>query len=317
MAPAPARVAPVPAGQEAAGVTAGGELTSLLGPVRAGNAFEETVERLLTVIKLGVVPPGDRFPAERELAGLLGVSRITLREAIRALQQAGYVQSRRGRFGGTFVTYIRPAPDPGEARRIALADSAQLSDALAFRMALETGAAQVLAAADGDRGRHVLLERLTAVNKATPDDYRRLDTLFHLAIAELTGSTLLAAACADARMRLNDLLNAIPVLKHNIVHTAQQHTAIVDAILAGDPEGARAAVAEHLDGTGALLRGFLAAPTRPARPATPANRATRADRGSVTSPIAVPNQQMTAASQETQVASQEMRAASPDAGEAP
>jgi DNA-binding FadR family transcriptional regulator len=226
--------------------------------VRAGNAFEETVERLLTVIKLGVIPPGDRFPAERELAGLLGVSRITLREAIRALQQAGYVESRRGRFGGTFVTYTRPAPDPGEARRIALADSAHLADALAFRMALETGAAQVLAAADGDRGREVLLGRLAAVNQATPEDYRRLDTLFHLAIAELTGSALLAAACADARMRLNDLLNAIPVLKHNIVHTAQQHTAIVDAILAGDPERARCAVAEHLDGTGALLRGFLA-----------------------------------------------------------
>ena len=107
---------------------------------------------------------------------------------------------------------------------------------------------------------------LAAVNKATPEDYRRLDTLFHLAIAELTGSTLLAAACADARMRLNDLLNAIPVLKHNIVHTAQQHTAIVDAILVGDPERARCAVAEHLDGTGALLRGFLATPARPAGP---------------------------------------------------
>ena len=83
VAPAPARLA----GPEPAGPTAGTELTSLLGPVRAGNAFEETVERLLTVIKLGVIPPGDRFPAERELAGLLGVSRITLREAIRALQQ--------------------------------------------------------------------------------------------------------------------------------------------------------------------------------------------------------------------------------------
>ena len=127
-------------------------VSSLLGPVRAGNAFEETVERLLTVIKLGVVAPGDRFPAERELAGLLGVSRITLREAIRALQQAGYVESRRGRFGGTFVTYSRPAPDPGEARRIALADSAQLTDALAFRMALETGAAQVLATSTATAG---------------------------------------------------------------------------------------------------------------------------------------------------------------------
>jgi DNA-binding FadR family transcriptional regulator len=283
VAPVPAR----PAGPEAAAATAGGKLTSLLGPVRAGNAFEETVERLLSVIKLGVIPPGDRFPAERELAGLLGVSRITLREAIRALQQAGYVESRRGRFGGTFVTYIRPAPDPGEARRIALADSAQLADALAFRMALETGAALVLAAADGDRGREVLLERLAAVNKATPEDYRRLDTLFHLAIAELTGSTLLAAACADARMRLND-----PVLKHNIVHTAQQHTAIVDAILVGDPERARCAVAEHLDGTGALLRGFLATPTRPVRPATPASH------GTVAGPEVVASQEMTTAGQE-------------------
>src|SRR5262249_9876950 len=279
-------------------MTSGAELSSLLGPVRAGNAFEETVEPLLTVVKLGVVAPGERFPAERELAGLLGVSRITLREAIRALQQAGYVEPRRGRFGGTFVTYSRPAPDPGEVRRIALGGSDQLADAPAFRMALETGGAQVLAASDGDGGREVLLERLAAVNSASPEDYRRLDTLFHLAIAELTGSALLAAACADARMRLNDLLNAIPVLRHNIVHTAAQHTAIVDAILAGDPERARCAVAEHLDGTGALLRGFLAPPTRPARPVTPARP-------------------MTAAGREIPVSSQEMTADGQGGGEAP
>src|SRR5256886_5965535 len=145
MAPVPAR----PAGPEAAGTTAGGEFTSLLGPVRAGNAFEETVERLLSVIKLGVIPPGDRFPAERELAGLLGVSRITLREAIRALQQAGYVESRRGRLRGTLLTYITPPPDPGEARRVPLADSAQLPDAPAVRVAPETGAAPGPAAAHG------------------------------------------------------------------------------------------------------------------------------------------------------------------------
>lgn len=244
-------------------MTTGNELSALLGPVRAGNAFEETVERLLTVIKLGVVGPGERFPAERELAGLLGVSRITLREAIRALQQAGYVESRRGRFGGTFVTYTRPAPDPGEVRRIALEDPDRLADALTFRMAVETGAAQVLASSAGDRGRDVLLARLADVSQACPEDYRRMDTLFHLSIAELTGSSLLTAACADARMRLNDLLNAIPVLQHNIDHTADQHDEIVAAILAGDTERARNAVAEHLDGTGALLRGFLSAPSQP------------------------------------------------------
>lgn len=233
------------------------ELTAILGPVRAGNAFEETVERLLTVIKLGVVGPGERFPAERELAVLLGVSRITLREAIRALQQAGYVESRRGRFGGTFVTYTRPAPSRGELRRIALEDGDKLTDALTFRMAVETGAAQVAARSGGGRAPDLLLARLAAVNNAVPDEYRRMDTLFHLAIAELTGSSLLAAACADARMRLNDLLNAIPVLQRNIDHTAAQHSAIVDAILAGDVERVQRAVAEHLDGTGALLRGFL------------------------------------------------------------
>ena len=103
----------------------------------------------------------------------------------------------------------------------------------------------------------MLLARLAEVNGACPQDYRRLDTLFHLSIAELTGSSLLTAACADARMRLNDLLNAIPVLQRNIDNTAGQHTAIVTAILAGDADRARRAVAEHLDGTAALLRGFL------------------------------------------------------------
>ena len=240
----------------------GADLAALLGPVRAGNAFEETVERMLTVIKLGLVARGDRFPPERELAGLLGVSRLTLREAIRALQQSGYVESRRGRFGGTFVTYEQPPPDPGEARRIALEDGSKLTDALTFRLVVETGAAEVLAQSGGDGGRDVLLARLADLNSATPGDYRRLDTLFHLTIAELTGSSLLTAACTDARMRLNDLLNAIPVLRHNIDHTARQHTAIVEAILAGDAVRARRAVAEHLDGTAALLRGFLATPAR-------------------------------------------------------
>ncbi len=263
----------------------GTDLAALLGPVRAGNAFEETVERLLTVIKLGLVAYGNRFPPERELAGLLGVSRLTLREAIRALQLAGYVQSRRGRFGGTFVTYTRPAPDPKEVRRIALEDAGKLADALTFRLVVETGAAQVLAAQvpaepGGDHGRGILLARLDDLNNATPGDYRRLDTLFHLCIAELTGSSMLAAACTDARMRLNDLLNAIPVLQHNIHHTAEQHTAIAAAILAGDAEGARAAVAEHLDGTAALLRGFLATPARgTASPAQAAPRIRQVETG--------------------------------------
>src|SRR5512132_1788780 len=80
-------------------------------PIRTGNAFEEAVERVLHAIKLGVVTAGERLPPERDLAVRLGVSRVTLREAIKVLEQAGYVESVRGRSGGTFVTY-RATPGP-------------------------------------------------------------------------------------------------------------------------------------------------------------------------------------------------------------
>jgi DNA-binding FadR family transcriptional regulator len=235
------------------------QLVALLRPVRSGNAFEETVERLLQAIKLGVVGHGEKLPPERELAAQLGISRVTLREAIRALQDSGFLDVRRGRYGGAFVVYQPPHPRRGDLRRaVDRMRPGELADALAFRMAVDCGAAQVLASMElSPSGKAILERRLTDVNDATPADYRRLDTAFHLAIAELTGSFLLAAACADARLRVTDLLNAIPVLAPNIVHSAAQHAVIVAAILARDPEAARRAVAEHVEGTAALLRGFL------------------------------------------------------------
>jgi len=234
-------------------------LAALLRPVRAGNAFEETVERLLQAIKLGGVGYGEKLPPERELAALLGISRVTLREAIRALADSGYLEVRRGRYGGAFVTYRQPVPGQGDLREaVETMGPAEVADALTFRMAMDCGAAVTLASMElTDEQREVLRRRLADVNEAAPADYRRMDTAFHLSIAELTGSTLLTAACADARMRVTDLLNAIPVLGPNIEHSAAQHAAIVEAILAGDPDAARRAAMEHVEGTAALLRGFL------------------------------------------------------------
>ena len=60
-------------------------------PVRGGNAFEETLARLLQLIRLGIVAPGEALAPERELAARLEVSRDTVREAIKALAEAGYV----------------------------------------------------------------------------------------------------------------------------------------------------------------------------------------------------------------------------------
>ncbi|WP_336208301.1 FadR/GntR family transcriptional regulator [Nonomuraea sp. LPB2021202275-12-8] len=232
---------------------------TVLRPVRAGNAFEETVERLLQAIKLGVVAPGEKLPPERELAVQLGISRVTLRDAIRALQEAGYLDVRRGRYGGAFVIYVPPTPGAADLRKV-VADmgAADLADALTFRMAVECGAAQVLAASGLTPLQRATLERrLSDLDEASLADYRRLDTAFHLSIAELTGSSLLAAACADARLRVSDLLDAIPMLQANLDHAAAQHRAMVTAIVSGDPEAARCAVAEHLEGTAALLRAFL------------------------------------------------------------
>ena len=227
--------------------------------VRTGNAFEETVERLLEGVKLGVYAPGDRLPPERELTRRLGVSRITLREALRELAAAGYVETKRGRFGGTFIIRQPEPMVPDELTAAAARDMASgLDDALTFRRVVETGAADMAARASLSRQqRESLAECLAAMADAGPFGYRQADTRLHLAIADAAGSPLLTASVVEARVRLVDLLNAIPMLERNLEHADAQHTAIVRAILSGDPEKARRTMEEHVAGTAALLRGFL------------------------------------------------------------
>jgi DNA-binding FadR family transcriptional regulator len=225
--------------------------------VRTGNAFEETVERLLEGVKLGVYAPGDRLPPERELTRRLGVSRITLREALRELAAAGYVETKRGRFGGTFIIRQPEPLVPDELTRTAR-DMVELDDALVFRRVVETGAAEMAARASLSRQqRESLAESLAAMQEAGSFGYRQADTRLHLAIADAAGSPLLTASVVEARVRLVDLLNAIPMLERNLEHANVQHTAIVRSILAGDPERARRIMEEHVAGTAALLRGFL------------------------------------------------------------
>ncbi|CCG04384.1 FadR/GntR family transcriptional regulator [Blastococcus saxobsidens] len=245
--------APRPAADEEPGR---GADEAVFRPIRGGNAFEETVERLLQALRLGVVAPGGRLPPGRELAPRLGVSRATLREAVATLQSAGYLESRRGRYGGTFVVAAPPAgarPRPARSR-----PAADLEDVLQFRLVLEAGAAEAAAARPltrADRGH--LTGLLAGCTGAGPADYRRLDSRLHLAVAEVAGSPSLTTAVADVRTRVNELLDAIPLLPPNIEHSDRQHAAVVTAILAGDPAGARSGMAEHLAGTAALLRGFL------------------------------------------------------------
>jgi DNA-binding FadR family transcriptional regulator len=235
-------------------------LDAVLRPVREGNAFEEAVQRILQAIKLGAVTAGERLPAERELAKRLGISRVTLREALRALIDAGYVESRRGRNGGTFVTY-RPEEHVDDAPMTAhvLDPRERLDDAFMLRRALEPGVAELAAERPLEAAmRAYLVARLTDVPKAGSREAHRLaDARLHLAIAEVTGSASLTAAVADVQMSLGDLLAAIPVLPVNIEHSHGQHAAVVEAILAGDPGAARDHMRDHVEATAALLYGFL------------------------------------------------------------
>lgn len=135
---------------------------------------------------------------------------------------------------------------------------ADVDDALVLRSALETGAAEAAASRDlTDAEIDHLRSCLAETSSAKLADYRRMDSRLHLAIAEVSGSPSLTSATADVRMRLNELLDAIPLLAVNLEHSNDQHAAIVEAILAGDPAVARQAMQEHLSGTAALLRGFL------------------------------------------------------------
>ncbi|AWB89382.1 FadR/GntR family transcriptional regulator [Salinibacterium hongtaonis] len=235
----------------------------LLRPARSANVFEETMQRLLQSVRLGLIGPGERLPAERVLATMLGVSRDTVRDAIAALTDAGYLASRRGRYGGTFVVDALPELTPvvteeGVAPRRSV-PRAELEDTLVLRAILEVGAARQAALSEltGPQ-RDSLWQALQECSAAEPSDYRRSDSRLHLLIAELVGSPSLVPLVADIRMRVNELLDGIPLLAPNIIHSNEQHEAIVKAILRGNPEEATRAMEEHIAGSEALLRGFLA-----------------------------------------------------------
>jgi len=241
----------------------------LLTPARPANAFEETVQRLLQSIRLGLIGPGERLPPERELAGMLEVSRDTLREAIGSLADAGWVVARRGRYGGTFVSEVLPSTsrtsagdgDDGHEEPVDRGSepAARLEDTLALRAVIEVGAARraaerELSAADRER----LWQAYEECRTAEGAQYRMADSRLHLLIAEVIGAPSVIPLVADVRMRVNELLDGIPLLGPNITHSDEQHRAIVGAILRGNPDDAAAAMAEHIEGTEALLRGFYA-----------------------------------------------------------
>src|SRR3954447_15070036 len=217
-------------------------------PVRLLAAHEVVADRLRRSIALGEVVAGERLPAERTLATSLGVSRPTVREALRVLQEEGALVTRRGPAGGAFVT--------GRPRGLELTRVAEIFE---YRLAVETTAAQLAARRRSDED----LTHLADCGRAlrTSGDagaFRRADSALPLAGAGASGNTMLRSSIEDARAAMLDSFDTHPfrVLRDA---TARGHDAVALAIEAGDGAGAATAMTEHLrdarDEVLAVLRG--------------------------------------------------------------
>jgi GntR family transcriptional repressor for pyruvate dehydrogenase complex len=235
---------------------AAGSLDVLFAPVRSQTAFEETVDRLGTAIRLGLLAPGTRLPAERELCLRLGIARSTLRQALTALAQSGHLHSRRGRGGGTFVSDPLPPVTPPSARL-----RASWREVCDERTALETGIAVLAAARAASvpaplRG---LDELVVEMDQALEDfpAYRHLDVRLHVGLAELTGCARLVARQTELQGELGSLLTFIAHPAEVLDVANDQHRRVLAAVGRGDEAGAARAAAEHARGTEHVLAGLL------------------------------------------------------------
>ena len=216
------------------------------------TTFEETVERLGTAIRLGILGAGMRLPSERELADQLGISRSTLRQAITTLVQSGHLESVRGRGGGTFVVQEPPlaegAPGPLPPNWREVYD---------LRVALETGAG-ALAAERIDAPAIAVMRQCIARMDASPEfeEYRRADIRFHLAIAQATRVPRLVALATEVAGEVSELIAHIAHPHEVLTHSNAEHALIVDALEAHDAQRVVALLRRHLEGTEHILAGL-------------------------------------------------------------
>jgi GntR family transcriptional repressor for pyruvate dehydrogenase complex len=227
---------------------------TVFAPVRSQTAFEETVERLGTAIKLGLLPPGTRLPAERELCGRLGIARSTLRQALTALTESGHVFATRGRRGGTFVADPQPPADPPSSEMLA-----RWRETCDERLAVELGVA-LLAAERARPSDLVALDELAVVLEESLEDfgsYRQADIRLHVGLAEATGSVRLVRAMTEVQGAMTDLIAYIAHPPQVLASSNAQHRKLLAAVRKGDAQRAMRAMADHLQGTEHVLAGLL------------------------------------------------------------
>jgi GntR family transcriptional regulator, transcriptional repressor for pyruvate dehydrogenase complex len=229
------------------------------GP-RAPSVTEEAIDKIRELIVSGSWGPGDRLPKESELAAQLGLSRNSLREAVRALSQLRVLEVRQG--DGTYVSSLEPdllLESTGFISHLLLGDTAV--ELYEVRRILEAAAAALAAARIDEAGKEELRLRLESMAAADGvEDLVEADVAFHAVIAKAAGNAVLTSLLASLstrtmRVRLwrgRRVDNALDV-------TRDEHRRIYEAIVSGDPELARAAATAHIASGERWLRAQVAA----------------------------------------------------------
>lgn len=218
----------------------------LFEPMPAVRTSAAIVSQIRGLIRSGQLPIGSRLPAERELCEQLGVSRLSLREALRVLESSGLIEIRLGSHGGAFVT----APTTGSAGQgiTDLLSTSGLSavDVTEARTLFELGVVLPLA---GDRATETDVRELRALC-ADEERARNQGTYsvvvsfaFHLRLAIASHNPAVSMIMESFR---EAILMSMREAHHEGNQGAGEHRAVVDAIERGDDESAKRIMAAHL-----------------------------------------------------------------------
>jgi DNA-binding FadR family transcriptional regulator len=209
---------------------------------------EAVVRRVGSAIALGLLDDGEQLPAEAELATLLNVSTVTLRDALAELRELGLVETRRGRGGGSFVRSRDDALAEVADARLAELGTTDLRELGDLHAAVASTAARLAATRASqqeiDRLRDIV-GRLAAAESVTAQ--RRIDGRFYVEVAACAQSVRLTMHEMDLHLELGQLPWAPAAAPRLLGAIVASHRAVVDAIQARDAARARSITEEHVD----------------------------------------------------------------------
>ncbi|MEV0057989.1 GntR family transcriptional regulator [Saccharopolyspora shandongensis] len=224
-----------------------GERTALIAPLGSAGRADEIAIRITEAIQLGLLRDGERLPPESEFAAQFGVSPVTLREAIAELRDRGLVETRRGRWGGTFVKRsLEPDEGPDMARLAALT-SAELRDIADEQTAIAGLAARLAAERSSPSNVERILSLADQLAAAETRGARiKADSRFHIEIAIATRSERLTRREVALQAETVGMLWGFHLPGSELKKIAIEHRDIAAAISAEDGVQAGSLAEQHV-----------------------------------------------------------------------